>query len=56
MREKKNMTANQAANELAKIALKSLSRFSEEEQEARIRAAERRVAKACRKPSSSNAR
>jgi hypothetical protein len=55
---KRKMTANRAATELAKIAVAHLSKFSEEEQEARLAGAERLVAKVCRvdtvrKPSSS---
>jgi hypothetical protein len=58
--KKKKLTADQAASRLAKIAMARLAAFSEEEQEARISAAERLVANASRadnpRKSSSNLR
>jgi hypothetical protein len=58
--KKKKLTLDQAASRLAKIAMARLADFSEEEQEARISAAERLVANASRvgtpRKSSSNLR
>lgn len=44
----KKKTAEKVAEELAELALRNLSSFSEEEQEQRILAAERRLATASR--------
>jgi hypothetical protein len=48
MANKKKASAEEIADELASLALRHLSNFSEEEQEKRIRAAEERLAKAAR--------
>jgi hypothetical protein len=48
MASKKKSNAERVAEELAEIVVRHLSRFSEEEQEQRILAAEKRLASASR--------
>jgi hypothetical protein len=43
LRRKKNLNAEKVASQLARLAMRHLKQFSEEEQERRIAAAERRV-------------